>query len=111
MKFRHKPVEVDAFVLTKAADARAPDWFIDAVREEHILIDRKLVVDHVEVYGCTIYGKMQRIHVNTTGGANNTNAWNSNTYAPIVFLKALWSTHSADCLEDIDKEPKSLAKA
>lgn len=63
MKFRHKPVEVDAFVLTKAADARAPDWFIDAVREEHILIDRKLVVDHVEVYGCTIYGKMQRIHV------------------------------------------------
>ena len=63
MKFRHKPVEVDAFVLTKAADARAPDWFIDAVREEHIMIDRKLVVDHVEVYGCTIYGKMQRIHV------------------------------------------------
>ena len=51
------------------------------------------------------------MNVNTIGGANNTNAWNSNTYAPIVFLKALWSTHSADCLEDIDKEPKSLAKA
>lgn len=63
MKFRHKPVEVDAFVFTKAADARAPDWFIDAVQGEHILINRKLVVDHVEVYGCTIYGKMQRIHV------------------------------------------------
>ncbi|MBD8968956.1 MAG: hypothetical protein EGR88_08145 [Ruminococcus sp. SR1/5] len=63
MKFRQKPVEVDAFIFTKDADARAPDWFIDAVREEHILIDRKLVVDHVEVYGCTIYGKMQRIHV------------------------------------------------
>ena len=63
MKFRQKPAEVDAFIFTKDADARAPDWFIDAVREEHILIDRKLVVDHVEVYGCTIYGKMQRIHV------------------------------------------------
>lgn len=63
MKFRQKPVEVDAFIFTKDADARAPDWFIDAVREEHVLIDRKMVVDHVEVYGCTIYGKMQRIHV------------------------------------------------
>ena len=63
MKFRQKPIEVDAFIFTKDADARALDWFIDAVREEHILIDRKLVVDHVEVYGCTIYGKMQRIHV------------------------------------------------
>ena len=63
MKFRQKPIEVDAFIFTKDADARAPDWFIDAVREEHILIDWKLVVDHVEVYGCTIYGKMQRIHV------------------------------------------------
>lgn len=62
MKFRQKPIEVDAFIFTKDADTRAPDWFIDAVREEHILIDRKLVVDHVEVYGCTIYGKMQRIH-------------------------------------------------
>ena len=63
MRFRHKPVEVDAFIFTKDADARAPSWFIDAVREEHIMIDRKLVVDHIEVYGCTIYGKMQRIHV------------------------------------------------
>lgn len=51
------------------------------------------------------------MYVSTTGGANYANAWNSNTYAPIVFLKASWSTHSADCLEDIDKEPKSLAKA
>lgn len=63
MRFRHKPVEVDAFIFTKDADARAPSWFIDAVREEHIMIDWKLVVDHIEVYGCTIYGKMQRIHV------------------------------------------------
>ena len=63
MKFRHKPTEVDAFVFTKDADARAPDWFIDAVREEHILIDRRLIGnDHTEVYGCTIYGKTQRIH-------------------------------------------------
>ena len=62
MKFRQKPVEVDAFIFTKDADARAPDWFIDVVREEHVLIDRKLDVDHVVVYGCTIYDAPQRIH-------------------------------------------------
>lgn len=64
---------------------------------------------------------MQQLHSNTvqaaqeaensrdSGNVNNTNAWNSNAYAPIVFLKALWLLHSNDCLEDIDKEPKSLA--
>ena len=36
--------------------------------------------------------------------------WNANTYAPIVFLKALWLLHSNNCPEDIDKEPKSLAQ-
>lgn len=49
------------------------------------------------------------MNVNTSGNVNNTNAWNSNVYAPIVFLKALWLLHSNDRLEDIDKEPKSLA--
>lgn len=29
------------------------------------------------------------MNVNTSGNVNNTNAWNSNVYAPIVFLKAL----------------------
>lgn len=29
------------------------------------------------------------MNVNTDGGVNNTNGWNSNTYAPIVFLRAL----------------------
>ena len=49
------------------------------------------------------------MNVNTSGNVNNTNAWNSNVYASIVFLKALWLLHSNDRLEDIDKEPKSLA--
>lgn len=49
------------------------------------------------------------MNVNTSGNVNNTNAWNSNAYAPIVFLKTLWLLHSNDRLEDIDKEPKSLA--
>ena len=42
--------------------------------------------------------------VNTSGNVNNTNV-----YAPIVFPKALWLLHSNNRLEDIDKEPKSLA--
>lgn len=29
------------------------------------------------------------MNVNADGGVNNTNGWNSNTYAPIVFLRAL----------------------
>lgn len=28
------------------------------------------------------------MNVNTSGDVNNTNAWNSNVYAPIVFQKA-----------------------
>lgn len=49
------------------------------------------------------------MYVNTSGGVGNTLAWYSYVYAPIVFLKALWLLHSNDRLEDIDKEPKSLA--
>ena len=29
------------------------------------------------------------MNVNSSGNVNNTNAWNANTYAPIVFPKAL----------------------
>lgn len=29
------------------------------------------------------------MNVNADGGVNNTNGWNSNTYAPIVFRRAL----------------------
>ena len=50
------------------------------------------------------------MNVNSSGNVNNTNAWNANTYAPIVFPKALWLLHSNNCPEDIDKEPKSLAQ-
>lgn len=46
----------------------------------------------------------------SSGGVYSTGAWNANTYAPIVFLKALWLLHSNNCPEDIDKEPKSLAQ-
>ena len=49
------------------------------------------------------------MNVSTSGYVSSTYAWNSNAYAPIVFLKALWLLHSNDRLEDIDKEPKSLA--
>lgn len=52
------------------------------------------------------YGVM---FVYTSGSVSNAYAWRSNVYAPIVFLKALWLLHSNNCLEDIDKEPKSLA--
>ena len=51
------------------------------------------------------------MNTNADGNVNNTNAWNANTYAPIVFLKALRLLHSNNCPEDLDKEPKSLAKA
>lgn len=49
------------------------------------------------------------VGVNTSGCVYSTYAWCSHVYAPIVFLKALWLLHSNDRLEDIDKEPKSLA--
>lgn len=47
--------------------------------------------------------------VYASGNVYSTGAWYSIVYAPIVFLKALWLLHSNDRLEDIDKEPKSLA--
>lgn len=40
------------------------------------------------------------MNTNADGNVNNTNAWNANTYAPIVFQKALRLLHSNDCLED-----------
>lgn len=40
------------------------------------------------------------MNTNVDGNVNNTNAWNANTYAPIVLRRALWPTHSAGCPED-----------
>lgn len=54
MKYRKKPVEVEAFQLTTDVDVIAPDWFTKAVAAEEIWIDRILEDGHVRVYGCTI---------------------------------------------------------
>lgn len=54
MKYRKKPIEVDAYRLTDDPDRDSPEWFTAAVREERIWIDRCLTDGHVHVYGCTI---------------------------------------------------------
>ena len=62
MKYRQKPVEVDAFKLTTDPERIAPDWFTKAVADERIYIDRVVKDGHIDVYGCTIrtqYGKVR----------------------------------------------------
>ena len=54
MRYIYKPVEVEAFQLTKDVDIQAPKWFIDAVDKELASIDRALVDGSVKVYGCSI---------------------------------------------------------
>lgn len=54
MKYRKKPVEIEAFRLTDDAEMIAPVWFTQAVVDEKVWIDRSLVDGHMHVYGCTI---------------------------------------------------------
>ncbi|TCS78529.1 hypothetical protein EDD59_11154 [Muricomes intestini] len=55
MKFRKKPVVVEAFCF-KGADSEinAPDWFAQALQNEKAILDRALKDGHAHVYGCTI---------------------------------------------------------
>lgn len=54
MLYRKKPVEVEAFQLSRDVDAIAPEWFTQAVIDEKVHIDRSLVDGHAVVYGCTV---------------------------------------------------------
>ncbi len=62
MKYRKKPVVIDAFRLTDDPDRIAPAWFTAAVEAEKVWIDRSLVDGHMHVYGCTIETLEGRMH-------------------------------------------------
>lgn len=62
MRYRKKPVEIEAFRLTDDPDRIAPEWFTQAVEDGKVYIDRSLLDGHMHVYGCTIEtleGRMQ----------------------------------------------------
>ena len=52
MRYRKKPVDIEAFQLTDDPDRIAPEWFID----------RSLLDGHMHVYGCTIMTPGGRVH-------------------------------------------------
>ena len=54
MKYRKKPVLVEAFRLTDDPEREAPAWFTQAVLDKTVRIDRGLKDGHAEVYGCTV---------------------------------------------------------
>lgn len=54
MRYRKKPVEVEAFCLTEESERTAPEWFERAVLNETVWIDRSLQDGHAKIYGCTI---------------------------------------------------------
>ena len=62
MKYRKKPVIVEAFRFTDDVEMIVPEWFTQAVIDEKILIDRSLVDGHMHIYGCTINTKGGRMH-------------------------------------------------
>ncbi|QBE98908.1 hypothetical protein PMF13cell1_04477 [Blautia producta] len=54
MRYRKKPVDIEAFRLTDDPDRIAPEWFTRAVEDGKVCIDRSLLDGHMHVYGCTI---------------------------------------------------------
>ncbi|MCM0662341.1 hypothetical protein [Coprococcus sp. B2-R-112] len=62
MKFRKKPVEVEAFKLSDDPERMSPDWFTKAVADERIYIDRVVKDGHIDVYGCTIRTQHGKVH-------------------------------------------------
>ena len=53
MRYRKKPVEVEAFCLTEESERTAPEWFERAVLNETVWIDRN---------GCTIKTLEGKMH-------------------------------------------------
>lgn len=62
MKYRKKPVIVEAFRLTDDVEMIAPDWFTQAVAGEKVCIDRSLNDGVMHIYGCTIDTLEGRMH-------------------------------------------------
>ena len=62
MRYRKKPVVVEAFQLTDDPEMEAPAWFTQAVLDEKIWIDRCLKDGHTRVYGCTIRTLEGKLH-------------------------------------------------
>ncbi len=62
MKYRKKPVIVEAFRLTDDVEMIAPEWFTQAVIDEVVWIDRSLSGGHVHIYGCTIRTPEGKMH-------------------------------------------------
>lgn len=54
MKYKQKPVEVEAFQVTRDIEISAPSWFGKEVNEERAYIDKILDDGSMRVYGCTI---------------------------------------------------------
>ena len=54
MRFRKKPITVEAFQMTRDVETIAPSWFMEAVMEGKVYINQSLVDGHALVYGCTI---------------------------------------------------------
>lgn len=54
MRYRARPVLVEAFKLSSDVEMTAPEWFMKLVNENKARIDRALVDGAVTVYGCTI---------------------------------------------------------
>ena len=54
MRFRKKPITVEAFQMTRDVETIAPSWFMEAVMEGKVYINHSLVDGHALVYGCTI---------------------------------------------------------
>ena len=54
MKYRSKPVEVEAFKFTADSEVTAPKWFAEQVNKDRIFVDRILRDGAVYVYGCSI---------------------------------------------------------
>ena len=50
MKYRKKPVEVEAFCFNVDVDTIAPKWFTQAIVDEKIWIDRSIVDGHARMH-------------------------------------------------------------
>lgn len=62
MRYRKKPVEIEAFRFNADSERTAPKWFAEAVTDETVWIDRSMQDGHAKVYGCTIKTLEGKMH-------------------------------------------------
>ena len=63
MRYKRKPGKVEAFVFDKDVEITGPDWFLEAVDNGKVFLNRRIEDGAAMIYGCTIMTRTTKLRV------------------------------------------------